>query len=393
MKKFKCENQILILLAFFSISIGLWENFRQLWLQDNGFSAMQISNITSIGTLLSVIGIILVGKYITLGRLKGFMTITLGLKTFNLIILHYLNKTGLTTIINALIVIDIATGYLIITSIYPLITTIVKNNTIYSKRKLTEYLFKDIGVLLGGLIIGKQVLGVFVNYNTCLLISIIFLLFAVLIIANITTNYAVEKTQNKKKVPILKYVLKRKILILYSLYTFIGTIAYSTVLGLKMLTFTNYFGFTDSGATNYFLIIGLIADFIGIIALKYFTPKNDYITITIKFVIRFLAYAVAFFANNVIICIIAITWSLLISTAYENICDGYYINSVENEYQLSFANFRYIVKYIAEAIGILFCGLMYEVGLRYMFGLSALLMIFQIILSYRLIWVRKYEKT
>lgn len=46
MKKLKCENQILLMLAFMSLSIGLWENFRQLWLEDNGFSAMQISSIS-----------------------------------------------------------------------------------------------------------------------------------------------------------------------------------------------------------------------------------------------------------------------------------------------------------------------------------------------------------
>lgn len=37
MKNIKSENQILIMLAFFSISMGLWENFRQLWLQDMAF--------------------------------------------------------------------------------------------------------------------------------------------------------------------------------------------------------------------------------------------------------------------------------------------------------------------------------------------------------------------
>ena len=68
MSKIKSENQILIMLAFFSISMGLWENFRQLWLQDNSFSAINISNIISIGTLISVIGIMFVGKYI---KLKG----------------------------------------------------------------------------------------------------------------------------------------------------------------------------------------------------------------------------------------------------------------------------------------------------------------------------------
>lgn len=31
----KNEKRILIMLAFYSISIGLWENFRQLWLEAN----------------------------------------------------------------------------------------------------------------------------------------------------------------------------------------------------------------------------------------------------------------------------------------------------------------------------------------------------------------------
>ena len=71
MKKIKKENQILIMLAFFSISVGLWGNFRQLWLQDNKFSVTNISNILSIGTLISVIIIGLIGKYIKLDKIIG----------------------------------------------------------------------------------------------------------------------------------------------------------------------------------------------------------------------------------------------------------------------------------------------------------------------------------
>ena len=54
MNKIKEENKILIMLAFFSISVGLWGNFRQLWLQDNNFAVTDISNILSIGTFISV---------------------------------------------------------------------------------------------------------------------------------------------------------------------------------------------------------------------------------------------------------------------------------------------------------------------------------------------------
>lgn len=387
LKKIKIENQILVMLAFFSISLGLWENFRQLWLQDNNFSATKISNIISIGTFVSVIGILLVGKYISLNKLKGFVSATLFIKFINMLLLYFLNKTNNNIFINISIIIDITTGYLITTSIYPLITTIIKSNTVYSKRKLTEYLFRDIGILFGGIFIGKELLGVLVNYNICLYISIIFLAIAMITLFNISNS--VIKVDKKQEKPIVKIILENKILIVYLIYVFIGTIAMSTGLGLKMLTLTNYFNFSDNLATNYLLIVGLVADAIGIIALKWLTPKNDYLTVTIKFGIRFIGYVAAFLSNNIIITLIAITWSILISTAYENIVDGYYVNAVDSEYQLSFTNVRYVIKYLGEAIGIFLCGIMYAAGLRYMFGLSAFFMIFQIGIAYYLIYLRK----
>ncbi len=391
MKKVRQENKILIMLSFFSISIGLWENFRQLWLQNNNFSATDISNIFSIGTLVSVIGIVFVSKFVKLNKLKTFIGISLVIKLINLLGLFNLNNTGNSNLINILVIIDILTSYLVTTSIYPLITTIIKNNKIYSKRKLTEYLFKDIGILIGGLLIGKNIIGILVDYNICLFISAIFLMFAVAFIFNITTCVLEEK-KVEEKVSIVKYVFKSKLQKLYMGYTFIGSMAMKTALGLKMLTLTNYFKFTDSTATHYLLIVGLFADIIGILALKYFTPKNDYVTITIKFGIRFTLYLIAFLSNNMIITITAITWSLLISTSYENICDGYYINSVPTNYQLSFTNFRYVVKYLGEALGVFLCGIMYEMGIRYMLGLSAFFMIFQIFISYYLIYIRNKEK-
>lgn len=390
MKKRKAENKILMVLALFSISIGLWGNFRQLWLEDNNFSAMQISNIISVGTFISVIGIALIGRYVKLNKLKKALTIILIIKYINMLLLYFLNGTTQIELMKLSISIDIVMEYIVITSVYPLITTIVKSDTIYSKRKLTEYLFRDVGILFGGIFIGKSIAGILVNYNFCLIISNIFLLISIINMFNIKVNKVEEKKRIKSSV--IRYILKNKIMKLYLLYTFIGSMAMSTALGLRMLTLTNYFSFSDSVATNYLLIVGLMADGIGILALKFLTPKNDYLTITIKFGIRFMGYIIAFISNNLIITLIAITWSLLISTAYENICDGVYINRVGKEHQLSFANIRYVMKLLGDAIGVFFCGIMYEIGLKYMFGLSAIFMIFQIGLAYYLIYLRKLEK-
>lgn len=387
MNKLKDENKILIMLAFFSISIGLWGNFRQLWLQDNNFTVTQISNIISIGTFISVIAIAFIGKYIKLDKLRNTLVIVLIVKFINLVWLYFLNKTTLNNFINLSIIIDIIMEYIVITSIYPLITTIVKNGAVYSKRRLTEYLFRDIGILLGGIVIGRTIAGLLINYNICLIISNIFLLISVFSIAKIKINKDIESEE--KKTSVVKYLLKDKIPLLYLVYMFIGTIAMSTALGLKMLTLTNYFNFSDSYATNYLLIVGLLADGLGILALKYLTPKNDYLTVTIKFGIRFMGYIIAFLSNDIIITLIAITWSILISTSYENICDAVYINHIDNKYQLSFSNISHIIRFLGEAIGVFLCGRMYELGLRYMFGLSALFMIFQIGIAYYLIYLRK----
>lgn len=385
----KKENQILIMLAFFSISIGLWGNFRQLWLQDNGFNISQISIILSLGTFVSVLGIIFVGKFISLNKLKNVITVSICVKLFDTILLYFCNKTGLSNYITLLTVIDIITQYIVITSIYPFITTIAKNNTIYSKRKLTEYLFEDIGILIAGIIIGKTILGLVIDYNICLMISNIFLLISAIIMLKIETIKS--EIEIKEQSSILNYILKDKIIFTYLIYGFFAGVAIMAGLGLKILVLKNFFNFTDSSATSYILIVELIGDIFGILALKYMTPKNDYITITIKFGIRFLAYCIAFISNNLLLTFIAITWSLFIGPAYENICDGPYINSVKDVHQLKFTNLRYIVKFLGESVGIFLCGMMYDVGLRYIFGLSAFFMIFQLILAYKLIYMRNHN--
>ena len=57
---------------------------------------------------------------------------------------------------------------------------------------------------------------------------------------------------------------------------------------------------------------------------------------------KFILYILAFFINNYIMSIIAITWSILISTAYENKTDAPYINRIKNEYSIFFSNIRYM---------------------------------------------------
>ena len=373
--KLKDENKILVMLAFFSISKGLWENFRQLWLQDNNLDVTQISQILSIASLCCVIALIVFSKKLSLNKIKSVLSFSIFMKALCLLVLYILNHSGQTAIINGLVILDTIFEKIIIISIYPFIVTIKKDDKLYSKRKLVEYLFSDIGVLVGGVAIGRTLGNFLISYNICLLISIIFLLMAFITILNIKKPVIQKKSIELKET--LKYISKDKIVKIYVLDYLIGNIAMNTGLGLKMLMLTNILKFSDSTATKYLLLVGLLADLIGIIVLKYLTGKNDYISISIKFGIRFLLYSLVFLTNNLVVCFVAITWSILIQTAYENITDAPYINRVDNEYQMLFTNIRYIVGLIGTSIGLYFAGVTYNMGIRYMLGLSAFFMIFQ----------------
>lgn len=380
------KKQILYMLAFFCIGVGLWENFRQLWLQSNNFNVSQISTTLSIASLVSAICIFISSTKIQLSKIKEFISITLLLKIFVMFLL-FLNSNGNMQIIRLLIILDIVLEKFVILSIYPLMICVKKSDTLYSKRKLIEYLCRDIGMFVGGITIGKTISNLIINYNILLFLSLIFTIISALILININV-----KNENKKTNVSFKYIIKDKITIIYLLYYFIASIAMSVGLGLKMLMLTTKLGFSDVSATNYLLIIGLIADIIGIIALKFLTFKNDYLTITIKFGIRLLIYLLAFFTNKYIIIIISITWSILISTAYENKTDAPYINRIKNEYHIFFSNIRYMIWMTGNSIGLYFAGIMYQYGINYMFGLSSIFMLFQLGLAYYLISLRNKEE-
>lgn len=387
----RVEKKILLMLACFSTSVGLWENFRQLWLQDNGYSASDISQITGFATLASVGAIILVGRFLKNTHLKQFMTGILSLKFLNLLWLLALNQTGQNLFINFNTIIDIVTTYLVVTSIYPLVTTVMKSNRAYSKRKLVEYWFRDLGVLIGGILIGQFFSSLGSEYEVCLIMAAVCMLLSAIVMSTINVRIT-ESAHTARPTSILKYVAKSRIQVFYLIYAFLAACSFATALGLKMLILTNALSFSMSTATNYLLIVGLISDVIGYYALKYFTPKNDYLTITLKFGIRLGAYLVAILANDPFISLLAITWSIMISTAYEDVTDGYYINLVDNKHQFSHSTLKHVMTYLGEATGVILCGMMYDYGLAYIFGLSAAIMVVQIGVAYYLINLRKRRR-
>lgn len=387
---FKNENRILVMLAFFAIGVGLWANFRQLWLEENFLSVSQISRLLGFGTMICAFFALIAAKYISPARIKTFISTLLLVKVGVMLMLWGGNGRLDDGLLSFLITADIICEQLITISIYPLLVTIRKDDILYSKRKLVEFLFRDVGVLIGGIFVGRLLFGVYFGYNVFLLMSCIFLFIAFLFLRSVLPTNATHKRVRLKG--FTKEMMKDKLALLYFLYYFTGNTAFNTALGLKMLMFTNLFGFSVGGATTYFLVIGLLADGIGILCLKYFMPKNDYVTLTIKFGLRFLLYFIAFVTNSIPVILIAISWAILISTAYENKTDAPYINRISVKNQLVFTNYRYIVGILGTANGLFLAGITYAMGVRYMLGVSAFIMVFQMIMAYVMIYLRTHAE-
>ena len=54
-KATKNENILMVVYAMICFSMGVWSNYRQLWLSESGFSVTEISRIFSVALICSAI--------------------------------------------------------------------------------------------------------------------------------------------------------------------------------------------------------------------------------------------------------------------------------------------------------------------------------------------------
>lgn len=386
--KNKNLKYIFIMIIFFSISFGLWNNFRLLWLEENSLDPSEISRVMSLATFFGAISIIFISLKISMTNIKKLLSATLLIRIVSYLILYIGYQHLPTRVIAILFIFDIASytvGYL---AIYPLITRIIKNDKIYSYRKLTTYICQDLGVLLGGILLGFTIGNYIFDYNSFLLIALICLIIAFLSLSKVKLNEKIHYKNISVK-DYLKILKKDKIDSLYLFYTLIGNISYNCALGMQMLILTNILDISSKSATFYFLLMGIIADIFGILALKKLTPKNDYLTILLKFGPRMLGYSLVFIIPTKEMTLIAITISLFLTTAYEDKTDAVYLNRIDTKYQLLFSNIRELVGSLGNAIGLYLTGILFIFGSKYIFGVAALIGFIQIVLAIYLVYLRK----
>lgn len=83
----------------------------------------------------------------------------------------------------------------------------------------------------------------------------------------------------------------------------------------------------------------------------------------------------------------------MISTAYEDVTDGCYINLVDNRHQLSYSTVKYTMSILGEAAGMILCGATYGLGVGFILGASAVITAVQIGVAFYLVHLRRRRRS
>lgn len=389
-------KRLLFVLGLYSLSSGIFYIFQELWMEENHLSVQTISTIFSLCSILSVSVIFLCSNLIPKEKLKKFSCILFLVKATVMFSLFLLNQTGHNILIKFLIIVDYVIDVELWISLYPLIALVKKSDKLYAIRDLIYDACYYIGVFLTGLLLGKSIGNLEINYNFYVLIAC-FITFSTFLILHKTDleKYSKKEEKTLNTSNRLKSIVNKlktdKVSKVYLLYTFFGKISYSCVTELQVLILANYLQFSALAISNYSIILGIGAVIIGSIIIAKFTFKNNYINLLLKYGIRFCLYLLAFLFNNKFLFLAAFVFIKLSSDAYLDITDAPYINRYSNEEQLAFNNLKEMIAYVATSIGIFLCGIALLFGVRFIFLVGSLFIMAQIGFAFLALNLRNKE--
>ena len=389
-------KKLLIVLALFSLSGGVFYNFWELWLADNNMSINTISTILSLCSLIAVSVIFLSSNLINTKRLKKFLNILMLTKAVILLSLFLLYKSNLNIIIKFLIMIDYGIDTEIYACFYPLIALINKDDKIYAARGLTYDICYYIGVLIVSLLLGRVIGNYVIGYNTYVITASILMFIGIIILNTIKMDKYIkkvkEKDNNKILLKLLKNIKKDKISMCYLSFTFFVNIAYYVIMGLILTIMVKEFSLEPFWASNIKLSIGIGAVLIAALILGKFTFKNNYINISIKFLGRAILYIIVWLFPCIWTFGIALFYTMILSSSYTHVADAPYINRFDNADQLAFANLKEMVGYLSRSIGTFLCGTCLVLGFRYNFIVAAIAEFITVLFAYQALYLYNKEK-
>jgi len=367
MKKIRNNKsiQLLLFLALFGFSVGLFNNYRELWMSANEIKPISISRIISFSYFITVLVLFFFTIKVTTSKLKYGITISLILKMITSSLLICLNESNHLFLIKFLMFFDIAFTELILSSIYPLMMNIAKNDVIYTRKEVVESLFNKLGFLLASMILGHTIGSHLLDYNSCYLLSLIFNFIAFMVIININ----VEIKREDKPLDIKEsyhYFKKNKVFLLFILTNIASSIAWSAIMGMPLLTLTEKLSFRPNIASYIILGVGIASNILAMLIVKYFRFKNDHINLIFKFGLRVILYLSVFLTGSKELLLITLIYLLLTDCTYNFLFSGYFINKIEEKYSLLLVVLKYCSSLIGNGIGVFICGLLFHLEIKYL---------------------------
>lgn len=380
------EDILMIVLAFTAFSVGIWTNYRQLWLKSIGFDVVSISRILSVALICSAIISFVISLFSTKVKIKN---VTLLCIIFRASALSMLLVNRDPYIIKICMLLSIMCDVMFSISYYPLLSTVNKGAEAFRKQNLINYLAKDAGVISCGLLIGVTIGNRVFDYNTCLFIALL----ASLMSAFILVLFDQDKYYKKKNVlPIkkaIKNLYKSKINNYFLFSQFVMNISYGIVFGIMMLILTNYVNFSVSIASIFIIVCNLLGSLACSLFIKYGKNLTTDISIFIKYGSRVIVYFIAFLTNNIIFFIIAIIVAYITARILEDKINGVYIRRIDTDSQFLFGNVRYFVLSLGEGIGTYLAGYLIQISFRSIFLGAAVFTLLQVILFLNLGKIRE----
>lgn len=363
---------LLFFLALFGFSIGTFDNYRELWMAENHLSTVSISRVISISYFVTVLILFYFTIRVSADKLKMGIVVSLLIKMITGTILICLNGTNALFWIKFLMFFDIAFTQVIVASIYPLMMNISKDDVLYTKKSFIESLFSKLGFLFVSILLGKVIVHTIVDYNLCLLLSILFtfLSFFILITIEIENKKAKTKFDLKET---LTYFNKNKILYTYLFHNGLGALIWASILGMPMLILTENIGLSSTTASYLILGLGILSNFLSMFIVKYAKEKSDYVHMFFKYGVRLLFYILILFINNTSLFFIMLLYLLLTDCTHEFVFSGFFINNIEEKYSLLLTTLKYCSSLIGKAIGTFICGFVFHFEYRY-FVIPAILL-------------------
>ncbi len=373
------EKVLLLVLFLMAFSVGIWGNYRQLWLKDKLFTVTEISRIFSVALICSAVISFIVSLFSSKIKIKNVILESLFLRTIAMILLLFTNNTF---IIKMGILLTIMCEVIFSVSYYPLLAHINKTDEMFKKMALVDYVSRDIGIISCGILLGISIRNIpLLTYQGCLIIALS---------ANVLSGLVLLLLKYKEKVSTehglllksFKNIIKDKTNKLYFTSVLFIYISYGIIFDLMMLILTGkeYINFEVSFASIFIIVCNFLGSVFCSIINKYSNKISFNLGILIKFGTRVLSFIIAYLTNDINAFIIAIVISYITSRLLEDKSTGTFLKRIKNEDQFLFGNIRYFIACLGEGIGAFLAGILIVISFKNIFLGASITTIIQIIL-------------